>query len=288
MTNILLKLSDTSFPLTIIEHYKTHLGPIFEGHIHENHLQLFYFIEGHAIIYCNEKPYEITSPSIFLINSTQLHYGENPSNTLHYFVFRIDLNLLSSYGILGCQEKYISPLKDNLVLFENKISNNYIFNLLETIIREYKNKLNGYELRLVCNIFDLLCELFRSHIKVSVSQKDADILTKKTKRLSRVFNYIENNYNSTISLKKLSEIAFMSEGYFCRMFKKTTGRTPTDYINRIRVEKAVMLLNQGICNVTEAAISVGFDDINYFCRVFKKYMKQSPTDYIKNDRRYFL
>lgn len=160
--------------------------------------------------------------------------------------------------------------------------------LLEAIIREYKNKLNGYKLRLVCNIFDLLCELFRSHIKVSVSQKDADILTKKTKRFSSVFNYIENNYNSTISLKKLSEIAFMSEGYFCRMFKKTTGRTPTDYINRIRVEKAVMLLNQGICNVTEAAISVGFDDINYFCRVFKKYMKQSPTDYMKNDRRYFL
>lgn len=174
------------------------------------------------------------------------------------------------------------------MLFENEINNNYIFNLLETIIREYKNKLNGYELRLVCNIFDLLCELFRSHIKVSVSQKDADILTKKTKRFSHVFNYIENNYNNTISLKKLSEIAFMSEGYFCRMFKNTTGRTPTEYINRIRVEKAVMLLNQGICNVTEAAISVGFDDINYFCRVFKKYMKQSPTDYLQNDSRYFI
>lgn len=73
----------------------------------------------------------------------------------------------------------------------------------------------------------------------------------------------------------------MSEGYFCRMFKKSTGRTPTDYINRIRIEKSVILLNQGICNVTEAATSVGFDDINYFCRVFKKYMKQSPTDYPK-------
>lgn len=288
MNNSLLKLSDTSFPLTIIEHYKTHLGPMFEGHIHENHLQLFYFIQGNALIYCNQQPYEITSPSIFIINNNQLHYGENQSNILHYFVFRIDLNLLSSYGIWGCQEKYLSPLKNNLVLFENKINNNYIFNLLETIIREYKHKHNGYELRLMSNIFDLLCELFRSHIKVSLSQKYTEILTKKIKRFSRVFNYIENNYNTSISLKKLSEIAFMSEGYFCRMFKKSTGRTPIDYINRIRIEKSVILLNQGICNVTEAATSVGFDDINYFCRVFKKYMKQSPTDYLKNDRRYFI
>lgn len=288
MDDILLKLSDISFPIAIIEHYKTHLGPLFEGHIHDNHLQLFYFIQGNVVIYCNQQPYEVTSPNIFLINNTQLHYGENHSNILHYFVFRIDLKLLASYGISPCNEKYLEPLKNNLVIFKNEIKNDYIFNLLETIISEYKEKHNGYELKLVSQIFDLFCELFRSHIKVSVSHENAEILAKKTKRFSRVFDYIENNYNSTISLEKLSEIAFMSEGYFCRMFKQTTGRTPTDYINQIRIEKSVILLNQGVCNVTEAAMSVGFDDINYFCRVFKKYMKQSPTDYIQNDRRYFL
>lgn len=288
MNNILLKLSDVSFPISIIEHYKTHLGPIFEEHIHENHLQLFYFIEGDGIIYCNKEPYNLTSNNIFLINNNELHYGESYSNTLRYFVFRIDLKLLASYNIAACNEKYLEPLKNNLLLFENKLENNHITELMDNIISKYKEKPNGYELKLMSNIFDLLSELFRKHIKFSFSSRDAEILAKKSKRFSKVFNYIDNNYNTEISLKELCKIAFMSEGYFCRMFKQTTGRTVVDYINRIRIEKSVILLNQGICNVTEAAMSVGFDDTNYFCRVFKKYMKQSPTAYIQNDRRYFL
>jgi YesN/AraC family two-component response regulator len=72
------------------------------------------------------------------------------------------------------------------------------------------------------------------------------------------------------------------------MFKQSTGRTFVDYLNRLRIEKAVSLLNQGVCNVTEAVMSVGFDDVNYFSRVFKKYMKRSPESYRKDGRRYFL
>jgi AraC-like DNA-binding protein len=56
----------------------------------------------------------------------------------------------------------------------------------------------------------------------------------------------------------------MSAGYFCRSFKKALGSTFTDYINRIRVEKAAALLMQGIGNITDAAMSVGYDDGKLF------------------------
>lgn len=288
MNQALLALADLSFPLAIVEHEKTHLGPLFEGHLHQNHLQLFYFTQGSGVLYCNQQPYTVTSPGIFLVNNNQLHYGETHCETLRYFVFRIDLKQLASYAITACTEKYLAPLQNNLILFENEIKDTAIENLLKTAIDECRQKADGYELKLIASSFTLLAALFRSHVKISFSHENAELLAKKAKRFSRVFDYMNSHYTEPISLKSLSEIAFMSEGYFCRMFKQTTGRTPTDYMNRIRIEKAVLLLNQGVCNVTETALSVGFDNVNYFCRIFKKYMKQSPTEYIQNDRRYFI
>ena len=288
MEGELLKLADLTFPVAIIEHCKTMHGPVFDGHLHGHHLQFFFFIKGDAVIYCNRKPCRVGPADLLLVNNGELHYGNNLSDELRFYIFRIDLDLLCSYGIPACCQKYIEPLKNNLVIFENRIKSEAVTAILTTMIAECGQMQEGYELKLVSGTFALLFELFRNHVVKSWSQRDAEILAKKTKRFQHIIDYIENSYDNPISLAKVSEMSHMSEGYFCRLFKQTTGRTLIDYINRIRIEKSVMLLNQGLCNVTEAALSVGFDDTNYFCRVFKKYMKQSPAAYRQNDRRYFL
>lgn len=288
MDNTLLALTDTSFPIIIIEHCKIKSGSLFDAHLHENCIQIFYFTQGKAKMYYNQTVCDITSPDILLINKNELHYGENNSTELRYFVFRINLKMLSSYNIAPCNEKYLQPLEQNLVLFQNHIKSHYIQALLEHIISEYRKRLEGYELKIISDIFRLLAELYQDHRVKLYSIRDAEILMKKTKRFANVFDYIEKNYTHAISLADVSKQAHMSEGYFCRIFKQSTGRSLTDYINHLRIEKSVNLLNQGICNVTEAAMSVGFDDINYFSRVFKKYMKQSPKSYIHNDKPYFL
>lgn len=288
MDAALLRLTDADFPLQLIEHVKTRPGALFDAHLHEHHLQIFYFKSGEAKIYINRTAYDLGPSDILLVNCNELHYGENRSGELRYFVFRIDLRLLSSYRILSCGEKYFEYLEKDLILLQNRMTDPHIAGKLEQIISECREKREGYELKLLGCVFDLLGELFRICKSRSYSQRSAEILMKKTKRFAVAFQYIEENYARAISLSEISEQAHMSEGYFCRMFKQSTGRTFVDYLNRLRVEKAVLLLNQGLCNVTEAAMSVGFDDINYFSRVFKKYMKQSPESYIKDDRRYFL
>lgn len=288
MDNTLLKLTDTSFPITIIEHYKTHPGSLFDAHLHEHHLQIFYFTHGKAKMYYNQTACEVGSSGILLINKNELHYGENISGDLRYFVFRIDLRLLSSYNISPCGQKYLEPIEKSLVLFQNQIKSQSISESLERIIEECRRQQEGYELKILCSVFNLLGELLRNHKGKSYTQQNVEILMKKTKRFASVFDYIEKNYTHVISLSEVSARAHMSEGYFCRMFKQSTGRTLIDYVNCLRIEKSVILLNQGICNVTEAAMSVGFDDISYFSRVFKRYMKQSPENYLRNDRCFFL
>lgn len=288
MDHNLLQLTDASFPITVIEHLKNRPGSLFEAHLHEHQLQIFYFTKGSAKMYCNQIACDVHTPDVFLINQHELHYGENASPELRYFVFRIDVKLLSAYGIAPCSQKYLDPLENRLILFRNRIAGPAVPSLLNRIIAECREQREGYELNLLAAAFELLGELFRNSKEKVCTQQDSEILMKKTKRFADVFRFIENNYTRELPLSEVAAQACMSEGYFCRMFRQSTGRTPTDYINRLRIEKSVLLLNQGICNVTDAAMAVGFNDTNYFSRVFKKYMKQSPTDYLQNDRRYFL
>lgn len=284
----LIKLTDMTFPISIIEHDKSDSGALFTSHFHENHLQLFYFTSGKAKIYCNQNVHEVSSSDVILINKNELHYGENDSRNLHYFVFRIDIKLLSSCGVDSIADKYITPLFNGLLVLQNNIADKKILTILNVMIDEYQKHEDGFELKLLSCIFELLGNLVRYYKGKLYNQQSADILMRKTKRFSDVFEFIEQHYFQTITLSELAKKAHMSEGYFCRMFKQSTGRTPMNYINHLRIEKSVILLNQGICNVTEAGMSVGFDDINYFSRVFKKHMLQSPEHYLKNDRKYFL
>ncbi|NDA68040.1 MAG: AraC family transcriptional regulator, partial [Verrucomicrobia bacterium] len=63
------------------------------------------------------------------------------------------------------------------------------------------------------------------------------------------------------------------------MFKKSTGINFTDYLSRIRIEKAKNLLLNPNLRISEIAYEVGFQSLTHFNRIFKKLAGQSPTLY---------
>ena len=69
----------------------------------------------------------------------------------------------------------------------------------------------------------------------------------------------------------LAETSYVTESYFCRFFKKVTGVTVTDYLNKFRIEKAAYLLKNTTASIGRVSELIGFDDTNYFSRIFKKY-----------------
>lgn len=67
--------------------------------------------------------------------------------------------------------------------------------------------------------------------------------------------------------------------YFCKIFRKVTGLNFTDYLSRLRIEKAKNLLLNPNLRISEIAYEVGFQSLTHFNRVFKKIVGQSPTSY---------
>lgn len=97
------------------------------------------------------------------------------------------------------------------------------------------------------------------------------------KRLKVVIDYIMSHYNENISIRAISDMLNLNPVYLGAYFKKNTGYSMKEYINRIRVQKASDLLSTGGFTVSEAAFHCGFDDIYYFSKVFKRIVGVPPS-----------
>lgn len=97
--------------------------------------------------------------------------------------------------------------------------------------------------------------------------------------IQKVINQINLNLTSDLGLSTLSEMFNISAGYLSTLFKKETGITLTDYVNRKRVEHAIFLLNTTQFQIQTIASYCGVDDINYFTRIFKKFTDMTPKKY---------
>ncbi|GMQ64252.1 AraC family transcriptional regulator [Vallitalea maricola] len=254
-------------------------GRKFNAHWHEN-MQLYFFTEGEAIVECSNNQYNTTTDSIVVINNNELHSLESLSDNLKFYIISIDFSFLFSNQVDLCQAKFLSPLSQNQISFQNLIENDdEILKYVNKTIQEYLSREMGYELAVKSSVYQLIVLLLRNYISRFLTKKELISKVTNLKRFKLIFTYIDDNYQSKIYTEDLAKILNISTYHFCRIFKQMTGKTPTDYVNGIRLDKAVYYLNKSQLNITEIALKCGFDSINYFSRLFKKHYNFSPTKF---------
>ena len=116
-----------------------------------------------------------------------------------------------------------------------------------------------------------------------MTEIDKQIQADYKNRINRVFEFIDQNLESDLSLNKISEIAFFSPFHFHRVFKFITGETLNGYITRRRIEKSASDLLHKNNTATEIAHKYGFSDNSSYSRTFKKYFGVSPTEFKKQN-----
>jgi len=119
------------------------------------------------------------------------------------------------------------------------------------------------------------CEDFLEEVFSKINNFDTEDIIRQAMR------YIEENYNEDIKLAKLAKEIYISPDYFSRLFKKVAGCTYVEYITKIRIENAKILLANPIISIAEVAKKTGYSDPNYFSKVFKKNVGISPSQYKK-------
>lgn len=100
-------------------------------------------------------------------------------------------------------------------------------------------------------------------------------------RMKLVYELVAERYADEISLQEVSDLANLTVPSFCRLFKKLTTKTFTQFLNEYRVTKALQLLNTADCTISDVAFDSGFKSLSYFNRQFKEITGHKPSHYKK-------
>lgn len=124
-----------------------------------------------------------------------------------------------------------------------------------------------------------LLQIFAQHLSMVANQIVFRSDNTESPNIARAREFIETHHAEDLSLAAVAQAAHMSTFYFCKQFKKATGLSFTEYLSRVRVEKAKEQLLKPHIRVSEVAYEVGFQSLTHFNRVFKKLNGESPTTY---------
>lgn len=97
--------------------------------------------------------------------------------------------------------------------------------------------------------------------------------------IQKVLVRIDSDLTADLSLKTQAALLNVNASYLSTLFKKETGQTLTDYVNKKRVEHALFLLNSSSMQIQTIAQYCGIPDVNYFTKIFKKYVGKTPKEY---------
>lgn len=135
----------------------------------------------------------------------------------------------------------------------------------ERLYRVWTRKEMGYTLEAKMLLYDILLRIERAYDRPRDS------------KLFSACQYIHEHFTDRdISVEKLAQLSSMSDTYFRRLFAQEQGVTPLQYINRLRLTRAMELLRTDYYSVDQIAEMCGFNNIHYFSYFIKKQTGYSP------------
>ncbi|MCJ7812381.1 AraC family transcriptional regulator, partial [bacterium] len=151
-----------------------------------------------------------------------------------------------------------------------------------TVSKKIRHLLEITDLQRIVVLLEIMDYLSKSDdVETLVSESSIKHFTAQDSddRVHRIYHYIEENLNNSITLEKAASVANMSKTGFCRYFKYTTGETFSTYVNEVRIEYACKLLIEGKWNIAQIGYRCGFHQPSYFDRIFKNITSKTPLEF---------
>ena len=170
---------------------------------------------------------------------------------------------------------YVGNINSQGIIHLDRSEQNYILGLLEQIKAEQEGRKFGFE-----RIKKMLLETMLIQIKrVQMNQFEhmERSLSWQTEMVDAILNQIENDLAADYDFNEIARKQGVSISYFRILFKNNTGLSPLEYLSRVRVLRALELLQTTQGTVSEIAEQVGIHDPNYFARMFKKLIGYPPS-----------
>lgn len=152
--------------------------------------------------------------------------------------------------------------------------------LITTMHKEFRQKDEGYETILSATLIQLLMIINRLLNEEEAAEANGRS-GKHSDMLGDAMRFIQEHYAENITVKQLAANAFMSESHFQRSFKRLTGLTFTQYLQKTRIENCCSLLKTSDQCINYIANRIGYKDMKFFYTLFLKKTGMTPQQYRK-------
>lgn len=261
-------------------------------HMHD-FMQVNYVYRGKGRHFVNNHWFDIIKGDIFVIPPGVPHYilaSNDPDVELIEFEFVpgfINQNFENIENMESFLDfAYIEPF----LVSENNIKPRLnlcggmqveVEDLLFEALKEYENRAPGFVLLVKSLLLKLLVIAGREFTKELNREESQSMFGLHKDAICNAMQHIANHYSEDLTIESVARKYALSQSYFSYLFKNITSKTFTEYLNGIRIAKAMELLSTTNGRVLDICLETGFRNVNHFNRLFKQKIGVSPSAYRK-------
>lgn len=250
-------------------------------------MEIIYMLEGTGLIECNGKSYVVEAGDMILFHPEMVHAIYTATNVpLRYEGLKFDVNKLyteNSYAphlrvILESAKKCEEA---DICFREEVIRDLHVKNIFEECRNELWNKDYGYDVIVhnkICYLLMHLIRIWRTH---GFNTDKAASHMVETDSIHAITAYIDAHAGEALKVEDLADMCNMSYSYFAKNFKQYYGRSCKEYIEFIRVNKAVDLLLFTNFDLSYISQETGFSDSSHLIKTFRKWKGVTPKQFKK-------
>ncbi len=248
--------------------YQTHTSLISDGvklengidfsfpmHLHSS-FEFIVVTEGEMVVTVDANDYVLREADALLVFPNQVHELKTKEHSCHF------LCIFSPTLVQAYSRQY-----------NNLVPQNNMFRVGVEDIERLASLTKEDSIMTIKGILYTICGKFDKNAVYTEKAVGADGL------LSKIFRFVENNYNKDCSLEALSAATSYHYVYLSKYFKRCTGLSFTDYVNRYRISEACHILQNTDRTILQTAYDCGFDSLRSFNRNFKNIMAVTPSEY---------
>lgn len=228
-------------------------------------------------------------------------YGNMMDSSAEGVIFeKIGISRLIEEILYDSQNGHLFEITENqfgVLFFDNEnaqMDKNSLILMAEKIIQAFSKRRDisvTIGIGKIVDTLDKINESYRKAVK-SLDRKYTnhidkifyyDDIREQKDDFENILSYIHEKYRDEISLKILSDLFYINSVYLGQLFKKKTGEYFHDYLNKIRLEKALYLIKETNLSMNDIANQVGYKHIEHFYRTFKEFHRCNPGGFRRND-----
>lgn len=248
-------------------------GETYGPHKHVR-IEINYVKRGNCILHLDTEDMLFRGEDIMIITSNVNHKFEaGPKGaTLMQLEFQPDI---FSYVQLNKNIRQKENTSDSSFIFPERrsviklVNNVHIVHTIRCIINELKRQEEHYEYMVIMHYAELLMLIYRY-------LKSCNQPANTNKRLKEAKDYISLHYADDINIAQIAGNIGISERHLRKLFLQYLKTSPSEYLNQVRINKAIDLLQNTPRSIKEICFRCGFKSPQYFSRIFKKLTGFSP------------